>query len=58
MEKLVTGFLNFQTEVFGRKKGFFRRLSESIRDIWVYDFDSERFTSLPEKDSHRLKAAR
>jgi carbonic anhydrase len=32
--------------------------SISTGDIWVYDFDSERFTSLLDKNSHRLKAAR
>ncbi|HSA61270.1 MAG TPA: carbonic anhydrase [Nitrospiraceae bacterium] len=32
--------------------------SISTGDIWVYDFDSERFTSLLDRNSHRLKAAR
>lgn len=32
--------------------------SISTGDIWVYDFDSERFTSLLDKSSHRLKAVR
>ena len=32
--------------------------SISIGDVWVYDFESERFTSLLDKNSHRLKAAR
>ena len=29
MEKLVKGFLKFQTEVFGKKKELFTRLSEN-----------------------------
>ena len=29
MEKLVKGFLKFRTEVFGKKKGLFTRLSEN-----------------------------
>jgi carbonic anhydrase len=32
--------------------------SISTGDVWVYDFESERFTSLLDKNSHRLKAAR
>lgn len=32
--------------------------SISTGDIWVYDFDSERFTSLLDKNSRRLKAVR
>ena len=29
MEKLVKGFLKFRTEVFGKKKALFTRLSEN-----------------------------
>jgi carbonic anhydrase len=32
--------------------------SISTGDVWVYDFESERFTTLLDKNSHRLKAAR
>lgn len=32
--------------------------SISTGDVWVYDFESERFTSLSDKNSRRLKAAR
>jgi carbonic anhydrase len=32
--------------------------SISTGDIWVYDFESERFTSLLDRNSHHLKAAR
>ena len=50
MERLVKGFLKFRTEVSGRK-------SVDLH-VWVYDFDSEQFTSLLGDSSPRLKAAR
>ena len=50
MERLVKGFLTFRTEVSGKKNVDLHG--------WVYDFDSERFTSLPDDAAPRLKAAR
>jgi|KBSSwiStaDraftv2_1062776.scaffolds.fasta_scaffold600050_2 carbonic anhydrase len=50
MERLVKGFLKFRTEVSGRK-------SVDLHG-WVYDLDSERFTSLPDDAFPRLKASR
>lgn len=65
METLVTSILKFRSELFGKKQERFARPSEllglvsfSTGDVWVYDFDSERFTSLLDDAFPRLKASR
>jgi carbonic anhydrase len=46
MEKLVKGFLKFRTEVFGKKKALFTRLSENQTPRALFITCSDRESTL------------